>query len=98
MTDMKVENRNTNRSASENDKQHKKSFAIETEAFNSPDHTLARLNSSRQGLTTADALERLDDYGRNEVARESVPPFFIQLLQAFNNPFIYVLMALAAKR
>ncbi|MDK6764899.1 hypothetical protein QP380_06440, partial [Klebsiella aerogenes] len=55
MTDMKVENRNTNRSASENDKQHKKSFAIETEAFNSPDHTLARLNSSRQGLTTADA-------------------------------------------
>ncbi|HBQ1170244.1 TPA: magnesium-translocating P-type ATPase [Klebsiella aerogenes] len=96
MTDMKVENRNTNRSASENDKQHKKSFAIETEAFNSPDHTLARLNSSRQGLTTADALERLDDYGRNEVARESVPPFFIQLLQAFNNPFIYVLMALAA--
>ncbi|EPK0739567.1 magnesium-translocating P-type ATPase [Klebsiella aerogenes] len=96
MTDMKVENRNTNRSASENDKQHKKSFAIETEAFNSSDHTLARLNSSRQGLTTADALERLDDYGRNEVARESVPPFFIQLLQAFNNPFIYVLMALAA--
>lgn len=96
MTDMKVENRNINRSASENDKQHKKSFAIETEAFNSPDHTLARLNSSRQGLTTADALERLDDYGRNEVARESVPPFFIQLLQAFNNPFIYVLMALAA--
>ena len=33
-----------------------KSFAIETEAFNSPDHTLARLNSSRQGLTTEDAL------------------------------------------
>ena len=39
MTDMKLENRNANRSASENDKQHKKSFAIETEAFNSPDHT-----------------------------------------------------------
>jgi len=52
MTDMKIENRKVNRSASENDKQHKKSFAIETEAFNSPDHTLARLNSSRQGLTT----------------------------------------------
>ena len=58
MTDMKIENRKINRSASENDKQHKKSFAIETEAFNSPDHTLARLNSSRQGLTTEDALER----------------------------------------
>ncbi|EAA4401758.1 magnesium-translocating P-type ATPase [Salmonella enterica subsp. enterica] len=96
MTDMKIENRKKNRSASENDKQHKKSFAIETEAFNSPDHTLARLNSSRQGLTTKDALERLDAYGRNEVAHEQVPPALIQLLQAFNNPFIYVLMALAA--
>lgn len=56
-----------------------KSFAIETEAFNSPDHTLARLNSSRQGLTTEDALERLDEYGRNEVAHEQAPPALIQL-------------------
>ncbi|ELI3679349.1 magnesium-translocating P-type ATPase, partial [Klebsiella oxytoca] len=96
MTDMKIENRKISRSASENDKQHKKSFAIETEAFNSPDHTLARLNSSRHGLTTEDALERLDEYGRNEVAHEQAPPALIQLLQAFNNPFIYVLMALAA--
>ncbi len=96
MTDMKIENRKINRSASENDKQHKKSFAIETEAFNSSDHTLARLNSSRHGLTTEDALERLDEYGRNEVAHEQAPPALIQLLQAFNNPFIYVLMALAA--
>ena len=96
MTDMKIENRKINRSASENDKQHKKSFAIETEAFNSPNHTLARLNSSRQGLTAKDALERLDAYGRNEVAHEQAPPALIQLLQAFNNPFIYVLMALAA--
>ncbi|QRF14890.1 magnesium-translocating P-type ATPase [Klebsiella africana] len=96
MTDMKIENRKKKRSASENDKQHKKSFAIETEAFNSPNHTLARLNSSRQGLTAKDALERLDAYGRNEVAHEQAPPALIQLLQAFNNPFIYVLMALAA--
>ena len=96
MTDMKIVNRKINRSASENDKQHKKSFAIETEAFNSPDHTLARLNSSRHGLTNEDALERLDEYGRNEVAHEQAPPALIQLLQAFNNPFIYVLMALAA--
>lgn len=96
MTDMKIENRKINRSASENDKQHKKSFAIETEAYNSAEHTLARLNSSRQGLTTEDALERQDEYGRNEVAHDRAPPALIQLLQAFNNPFIYVLMALAA--
>jgi Mg2+-importing ATPase len=30
------------------------------------------------------------------VAHEQAPPALIQLLQAFNNPFIYVLMALAA--
>ncbi|MET6675696.1 magnesium-translocating P-type ATPase [Citrobacter amalonaticus] len=96
MTDMKIENRKTNRSASENDKQHKKTFPIEMEAFHSPEHTLARLNSSRQGLTTEDAIERLNEYGRNEVAHERAPSALIQLLQAFNNPFIYVLMALAA--
>ena len=96
MTDMKIENRKLNRSASENDKQHKKSFPIAIEAFHSPEHTLDRLNSSRQGLTTEEALNRLEEYGRNEVAHEKAPPALIQLLQAFNNPFIYVLMALAA--
>lgn len=96
MTDFKKDNRLTNRHASENDKQNKKTFLIETEAFNSPEHTLARLHSCREGLTNEDALERLDEYGRNEVAHEQVPPALVQLLQAFNNPFIYVLMALAA--
>lgn len=96
MTDMKIENRKTNRSASENDKQHKKTFPVEVAAFHTPEHTLARFNSSRQGLTTEDAIERLEEYGRNEVAHEQAPSALIQLLQAFNNPFIYVLMALAA--
>ncbi|WP_079774264.1 magnesium-translocating P-type ATPase [Salmonella bongori] len=95
MTDMNIENRKLNRPASENDKQHKKVFPIEAEAFHSPEQTLARLNSHRQGLTTEEAGERLKVYGRNEVAHEQVPPVLVQLLQAFNNPFIYVLMALA---
>jgi Mg2+-importing ATPase len=95
MTDMKVENRKLNRLASENDKQNKKRFAIEAEAFNSPEHTLARLDSDRRGLYHDDARERLFAYGRNEVAHEQAPPALVQLLQAFNNPFIYVLMALA---
>ena len=46
MTDMKVENRKLNRLASENDKQNKKRFAIEAEAFNSPE---ALLNKSEFG-------------------------------------------------
>lgn len=87
MTDMNIENRKLNRPASENDKQHKKVFPIEAEAFHSPEQTLARLNSHRQGLTTEEAGERLKVYGRNEVAHEQVPPALIQLLQAFNNPF-----------
>ncbi|ALR77790.1 magnesium-translocating P-type ATPase [[Enterobacter] lignolyticus] len=95
MTDMKVENRKLNRLTSENDKQNKKSFPIEAEAFNSPEHTLSRLESDRRGLYVDDARERLLAYGRNEVAHEQAPPALLQLLQAFNNPFIYVLMALA---
>ncbi|EOG4879027.1 magnesium-translocating P-type ATPase, partial [Salmonella enterica subsp. enterica serovar Montevideo] len=95
MTDMNIENRKLNRPASENDKQHKKVFPIEAEAFHSPEETLARLNSHRQGLTIEEASERLKVYGRNEVAHEQVPPVLVQLLQAFNNPFIYVLIALA---
>lgn len=96
MTDMKRKSRKVNRSASENDKQHKHSFPIEKEAFRSPEHTLAQLQSTRQGLTHDDARVRLTQYGRNEVAQEQAPPALIQLLQAFNNPFIYVLVALAA--
>ncbi|MTH46132.1 magnesium-translocating P-type ATPase [Intestinirhabdus alba] len=96
MTDMKIENRKANRFTSENDRQHKKTFPIETEAFHSPEQTLARLNSSRQGLTAEEALERLAGYGRNEVAHDQAPAALIQLLQAFNNPFIFVLIALAA--
>lgn len=95
MTDMKIENRKLNRLTSENDKQNKKNFPIEAEAFNSPEHTLSRLESDRRGLYVDDARERLLVYGRNEVAHEQAPPVLVQLLQAFNNPFIYVLLALA---
>ena len=69
---MKVENRKLNRLASENDKQNKKRFAIEAEAFNSPEHTLSRLESDRRGLYVDDARERLFAYGRNEVAHDRI--------------------------
>lgn len=72
-----------------------KSISDRSGSFHSPEETLARLNSHRQGLTIEEASERLKVYGRNEVAHEQVPPVLVQLLQAFNNPFIYVLMALA---
>ncbi|RKS87765.1 Mg2+-importing ATPase [Orbus hercynius] len=66
------------------------------ESKNSLDGTLANLQSNLSGLTTADAKSRIERYGKNEVAREKVPSAFVQLLIAFNNPFIFVLLILAA--
>lgn len=66
------------------------------ESKNTLEKTLLNLGASRKGLSTIDAEERLISNGPNEVAHDKVPPAFIQLLLAFNNPFIYVLMALSA--
>lgn len=73
----------------------KKSFTIALEAKNSLDQTLSKLNANLNGLTEEDAKERLELYGINQVAHEKAPPALIQLLAAFNNPFIFVLMILA---
>ena len=71
-------------------------LAIASAATQSQDNTLARLNTQRQGLTLAEAEARLQHYGPNQVASDKAPAALIQLLQAFNNPFIWVLMVLAA--
>ena len=56
---------------------------------------LKNLDSRLDGLDETDARILLEKYGRNEVARERVPHPLVQLLKAFNNPFIYVLLLLA---
>ena len=58
--------------------------------------TLQRLHSSEAGLTQQQAAERLARYGANQVANEHAPHPLWQLLLAFNNPFIYVLLGLTA--
>ena len=65
------------------------------EAQNSLDSILAKFQSSLSGLTQESAKSRIETYGKNEVAREKVPSVLVQLLMAFNNPFIFVLLALA---
>ncbi|OCG38779.1 magnesium-translocating P-type ATPase [Gilliamella sp. Gris1-4] len=65
------------------------------EAQSSLDSILAKFQSSLSGLTQESAKSRIETYGKNEVAREKVPSVLIQLLMAFNNPFIFVLLALA---
>jgi Mg2+-importing ATPase len=74
----------------------KEQYVIAIEAQNSLDQTLANLNCNRVGLTQDDAKERLQYFGENQVAHERAPHALIQLVSAFKNPFIFVLMVLAA--
>lgn len=71
-------------------------FDIAREAQNSLDTTLAHLTTHLNGLTDEDVVDRLQIYGPNQVAHDKAPPALVQLFQAFNNPFIWVLMVLAA--
>ena len=71
-------------------------LAIASVVSRSQDQTLAQLNTQRHGLTIEEAAERLNDYGANQIASEKAPAALVQLVQAFNNPFIWVLTALAA--
>ncbi|AZD35564.1 Mg(2+) transport ATPase, P-type [Pseudomonas chlororaphis subsp. aurantiaca] len=64
------------------------------EAQNSLGVTLDNVKSNANGLTELDAEGRLQRDSFNEVAHDRPPHALVQLLQAFNNPFIYVLMTL----
>ncbi|GKX51167.1 magnesium-translocating P-type ATPase [Budvicia aquatica] len=71
-------------------------FIIETESKNSLERTLSNMMTDRQGLDEATVAERQEFYGKNQVVHEKAPPALYQLLQAFNNPFIFILLVLAA--
>lgn len=53
-------------------------------------------DTSRTGLTHAEAVRRLERHGSNTVAQERAPHGLVQLGRAFWNPFIGVLLFLAA--
>jgi P-type Mg2+ transporter len=53
------------------------------------------LESRETGLNEAEVLEKQRMVGANEVAHEKAPAWYIQLLQAFINPFIAVLIVIA---
>jgi len=65
------------------------------EAQNGVAATLINVGSSREGLLTSHAQGRLEKEGFNEVAHDKPPHALVQLIKAFNNPFIYILLALA---
>ncbi|MFE5622797.1 magnesium-translocating P-type ATPase [Streptomyces virginiae] len=57
---------------------------------------LQSVDASPGGLTRAEAALRLERHGANVVAHERAPRWYVQLAKAFWNPFIAVLVVLAA--
>ncbi|MFE2142149.1 magnesium-translocating P-type ATPase [Streptomyces sp. NPDC059456] len=57
---------------------------------------LQELSATRSGLTHAEAALRLERHGANVVAHERAPRWWLRLAKAFWNPFIAVLVFLAA--
>jgi Mg2+-importing ATPase len=55
----------------------------------------AMLDSSQDGLSAMQAKERLGRFGLNEVHHEKAPAWIKQLIQAFINPFIGILLIIA---
>lgn len=71
------------------------SMRVVEEAGSTVEQVLRTLSSNKQGLVENDALTRLKKSGKNEVSHEKPPTWYQQLLQSFNNPFVYILIGLA---
>ncbi|NMW25019.1 magnesium-translocating P-type ATPase, partial [Rhodanobacter denitrificans] len=65
------------------------------QAFCAAEALLAGLDTSMSGLDEAQIGARLHRDGANEVSHEKPPHWSLQLLRAFRNPFIVVLLVLA---
>ena len=57
--------------------------------------SLGLLETNMDGLNEEQVDDRLREFGLNEVVHDKAPVWYIQLLQAFVNPFIAVLFILA---
>jgi Mg2+-importing ATPase len=84
-----------NNTTQEKKKQQTLSMRAAQEAKNGVAVTLINVNATHDGLTEASAATRLEKEGYNEVAHDKPPHALIQMVKAFNNPFIYVLAVLA---
>jgi Mg2+-importing ATPase len=69
--------------------------AVAVEAFRDNEALFAVLDTSTAGLDEEQIAERLERDGVNEVSHEKPPHWSRQLLRAFKNPFIVVLLVLA---
>src|SRR5471032_3685431 len=89
---MTVEIKNTQK---KKPKDNRLSMRAVQEAKNGVAITLLNVGATREGLLNSHAAARLEKDGYNEVAHDKPPHALIQLVKAFNNPFIYILAALA---
>ncbi|MFI4957556.1 MAG: cation-transporting P-type ATPase, partial [Lysobacterales bacterium] len=69
--------------------------AVAREAFRANDELLTALETTTAGLDEEQIEARLHRDGPNEVSHEKPPHWSRQLLRAFKNPFIIVLLVLA---
>jgi Mg2+-importing ATPase len=65
------------------------------EASRELDTVLLSLGTTSEGISRIEADHRRGKEGSNEVAHERPPGWYVQLLMAFKNPFILLLLALA---
>ncbi|WP_426687276.1 magnesium-translocating P-type ATPase [Rhodanobacter ginsengiterrae] len=68
---------------------------VAAHAFSASESVLAELETSTRGLDAQQIEARLHRDGANEVSHEKPPHWSLQLLRAFKNPFIVVLLVLA---
>ncbi len=61
-----------------------------------PQNTLSQLESSERGLSSEQASERLQQYGRNEIERKAKESLLQLLWRQINNPLIWVLLGSAS--
>jgi len=63
-------------------------------SLNDENFIYAMLESNENGLTDNIVEDRLEKYGLNQVQHDKTPAWYRQLLKAFANPFIYILLAI----
>ena len=56
--------------------------------------TLKEFETSMDGLGAKEASDRLKKYGKNEIAHEKPPAWWMQLIHAFINPFVAILVVI----
>ena len=72
------------------------SLALSSRPYNlETEEVLTALRSSEQGLNTAEAQQRLEHFGLNEIAFRKTPAW-VRFLRQFNDPMVIILMITAS--